>query len=98
MTTTTDRDMVVDPERDWTKHRYELCPIIEGQFLGHQIVGDYVHEATGENKSVQAAIKMMDGNEDIVRVHVYHSYPSPGPMRRFVGRINRGDTLIIRAA
>ena len=41
---------------------------------------------------------MMDDNEDIQRVHVYHSHPSPGPVRRFVGRINRGETVILRPA
>ena len=42
--TATRKDKTQDPERDWTKHRYELCPIIEGQYLGHQIVGDYARD------------------------------------------------------
>lgn len=96
--TATRKDKTQDPERDWTKHRYELCPIIEGQYLGHQIVGDYARESTGEDRSIKAAIEMMDDNEDIERVHVYHSHPSPGPVRRFVGRINRGETVILRPA
>lgn len=87
-----------EKERDWTKHRYELCPIIEGQYLNHRIVGDYAHESTGEDRAVKAAREMMDDNEDIQRVHVYHSHPSPGPMRRFVGRINRGEAFISRPA
>lgn len=92
------KDMVMDPERDWTKHRYEICPIIEGQYLSHRIVGDYARESTGEDRAIKAANEMMDGNDEIDRVHVYHSYPSPGPMRRFVGRVNHGDQFISRPA
>jgi hypothetical protein len=85
------------PERDWTKHRYELVPIVDNQHrYPHIVVGDYVRTATGEHRAIMLAGALMADHDQVERMHVYHSHPSPGPMRRYAGRILRDEAFIRR--
>jgi len=84
-------------QRDGTKHRYELVPIINDNYVyPHLLVGDYAHESTGEDRSIAMANELMGQRATVERYHVYHTHPSPGPVRRYVGRVYRGEQFIRR--
>jgi hypothetical protein len=69
------------------KHEYEIVPIINeghGPFLKVGSVQGAVYEAE----------KIMTDRPEVERVNVYHSHPSPGPQRRYIGFLDRGSNLL----
>lgn len=76
-----------------SKHTYELLADGTSRFT---IVGEYASERAGERESVKAALVLMEDNASVQRVSVYHSHPSPGPSRRYVGVVQRDASTITR--
>ena len=69
-----------------TKHRYELAPNGGPPFI---TVGEYVYPARGVNYAITKGVDYLRRNPGVQRLHLYHSYPSPGPRRRFAGVITK---------
>lgn len=70
-------------ERNPLKHEYEI------QMDGGPIVFAGNREDTAVHKANEALADHLEA--DYVRL--YHTYPSPGPMRRYVGIIKRDGKL-----
>jgi hypothetical protein len=86
------------PERsvDADKHLYELLPANErGRHDGYRwLLAGRSKNATAALQSAKTrADSFLDEFPDVARLHVYHTYPSPGPVRRFVGWYTREHGL-----
>jgi len=62
------------------KHEYE---VVRPQGIAHVFVGN--REETAISQAVELMKEGHWAGEEYLRL--YHTYPSPGPMRRFVGRV-----------
>jgi hypothetical protein len=77
------------------KHVYELLPVIERDGELTTQGSDFIWSAESKNAevaeraAVDDAVQMMDNDVSINRVKLYHSHPSPGPQRRYVGVVTR---------
>ena len=81
--------------RDETKHEYNIVPIIDGVHMWpKRIIGSFVRITTGERKSLERAMQMMEARDDVQAVHIYHTHPFHGPMDRYIGLVMRGDNFI----
>lgn len=75
--------------RNPAKHEYELQRVQQDELAdahGMMFVGN--REATAIARAVAILAKY---DEEYLKL--YHSYPSPGPARRYVGRITRDGKL-----
>jgi hypothetical protein len=74
-------------ERNTEKHEYEVqLPSGVMVFAGNV-------EKTAIAKAVETLSKKLEANG----LRLYHTYPSPGPVRRYVGVVKR-DGILHRAA
>jgi hypothetical protein len=82
------------PPRDKTKHEYSIVPIKDGAHQGYQRVhvGQYALAAPGQGRAAVAARDLLADHDEYERVHIYHTYPSAGPVDRYVGFVDR-DSL-----
>jgi hypothetical protein len=87
------------PARDASKHEYSIVPMVNGahEHNDRRYVGQWKREATGEARAVGAAIELMGERPDVDQVRIYHTHPSPGPVQRYVGAVNRSDMTLRRA-
>lgn len=77
-------------EQSRTKHGYELQGYREaGRETSFIIVGRYVSEDSGEKAALRLAVKLMAEDDTILKMRVYHTHPSPGPVRRFLAVVDR---------
>jgi hypothetical protein len=87
------------PERVATLHEYNIVPMVGATHeYPYRYVGQWKRESTGLARAVGAAIRLMGERPDVDQVRIYHSYPSPGPVRRYVGAVNRHDMALVRPA
>lgn len=78
--------------RDTSKHKYELVPMVNGVHeYPYRAVGEWKRESAGEAHALGAAIALMGERPDVDQVRIYHTHPSPGPVRRYLGAVNRSD-------
>jgi hypothetical protein len=66
--------------RNITKHEYEIQ-------RGSSHLGAHIFVGNVEKTAVAAATALLQTNPDQDHFRLYHTYPSPGPLRRYVGVI-----------
>jgi hypothetical protein len=81
------------PDRavDTDKHLYELSP--DENPVGWMLGGRSKRENHGREAAITRAASFLAENPEVGFLRLYHTYPSPGPVRRFVGRITREHGL-----
>jgi hypothetical protein len=72
-------------ERNKDKHEYEIQ-------RGSSQTGGMVFAGNREDTAVRLAVEALDVNQEN-HFRLYHTYPSPGPVRRYVGTITRDGVL-----
>lgn len=71
-------------ERNPAKHEYEV-ELGSGSWM--------IYTGTIEKTAIEQARQILREYPDERYVKVYHSYPSPGPQRRYVGTVARDGVL-----
>ena len=72
-------------DRNSAKHEYE----VERGTMGTVMV----FVGNREQTAIAGAVAILSGHPDEKSVRLYHSYPSPGPLRRYVGTVDRDGNL-----
>jgi hypothetical protein len=78
-------------DHDDTKHLYELLVEQDGQERYPFIIDAETRTESGLSRSVGSATKLLAEHPEFDRVKVYHTYPSPGPQRRYAGVVTRDN-------
>lgn len=73
-------------ERNPAKHEYEIE-------RGSTHTGGMVFVGNTEKTAVHRANEVLAEHLEESCVRLYHTYPSPGPMRRYVGIVKRDGVL-----
>ena len=76
-------------ERNPYKHEYEVQRG-STHLAAHVFVGNLERSAVGNAMHMMSEGQPFDGES---HVRLYHTYPSPGPVRRYVGRITADGKL-----
>jgi hypothetical protein len=76
-------------ERNRAKHEYEIQ-------RGSSHLAPMIYAATTERSAIASALTYFEAHSDEDHVRLYHTYPSPGPQRRYVGVI-KPDGVLYRA-
>jgi hypothetical protein len=74
------------------RHLYEVVYLLEDgteMYGGFYEVGTFVSEKAGEGYALSDAKQMMGDDAAVDAVRIYHTHPSPGPTRRYVGIVRR---------
>lgn len=83
--------MATRHKRNAAKHEYEI------EMAVGERCGGMVFAGNRESTAVQRANEVLAEHLEATCVRLYHSYPSPGPMRRYVGIVKR-DGLLHRSS
>jgi hypothetical protein len=70
-------------QRNPAKHEYEI-----------EHAGAHIFVGNRERTAVRKGAELLSGRRGDDHVRLYHTYPSPGPVRRYVGLVTADGTLV----